>query len=202
MREITEISELRSIQLNILKHIDVFCKQNSIKYFLSGGTMIGAVRHHGYIPWDDDIDIMMLRDDYERFISLYTQKDSSKYRLRYYKHDQSFTFPFVKIDDSDTLVVENVINKVNDMGINVDLFPIDVVPNDKHFQRKMYSRTSFILNLLALKSVVPTKERSWYKNAILYFSRILLWAIPMRALVRKLDKNAIKYDVRETCIMG
>jgi len=193
MKEIIDISELRRVQLDILKHIDNFSKHNGIKYFLSGGTMIGAVRHHGYIPWDDDIDIMMLRDDYEHFISLYTQKDTSKYRLNYYKNDKSFTFPFVKIDDSETVMLEDVNYKVDGMGINIDLFPIDVIPNDKHQQRKLYSRTSFLMNLFALKNVTPSKERSWYKNAILYISRIMLLPIPMRALVRKLDENALQY---------
>lgn len=193
MKEITEIAELRKIQLDILKHIDVFCKENQIKYFLSGGTMIGAVRHHGYIPWDDDIDIMMLRNDYEKFISLYTDKDKSKYKIHYYADDKSFTFPFVKIDNSDTIIIEKAVNKVENLGINVDLFPIDVIPNEKQLQRKLYSRTSLIMNLLTLKDVVPSKERSWYKNLILYISRVFLWPVPMITLVRKLDENALKY---------
>ena len=193
MRPINETKELRKIQLDILKHVDAFCKKNGIKYFLSGGSTIGAVRHHGYIPWDDDIDIMMLREDYDHFISLYTQNDTSKYRLHYYKNDNSFTFPFVKIDDSDTVLIELVNNKVDNMGINIDLFPIDVVPNKKSMQKRLYNVTSFIMAIMALKDTVPSPDRSWYKNAVLYISRILLHPVRMITLVHILDKNALRY---------
>ena len=73
MRTITA-EELRKIMLDILKDVASFCDANGITYFLSCGTLIGAVRHHGFIPWDDDIDIDMPRPDYERFIKLYSEK--------------------------------------------------------------------------------------------------------------------------------
>ena len=70
MKEI-QIDELKSIQLAILEYVHDFCIKNNIRYSLCGGTLIGAVRHKGYIPWDDDIDIIMPRDDYEKFCSLF-----------------------------------------------------------------------------------------------------------------------------------
>ena len=79
MRPITDIQELRQIQMGILDHVHQFCEAHHITYFLSSGSLLGAVRHGGYIPWDDDIDIYMPRVEYERLLSEY--KGSEHYKL-------------------------------------------------------------------------------------------------------------------------
>ena len=75
-RKIINVEELKHIQLDMLSDIAEFCEQNHIKYFLAYGTLIGAIRHKGYIPWDDDIDICMPRPDYDKFLRLYNKKNS------------------------------------------------------------------------------------------------------------------------------
>ena len=193
MERLIDSTELRKIQMEILHHVDAFCRQKGIRYFLCGGTLIGAVRHHGYIPWDDDIDIMLLREDYERFIETYLQDDKSDYKLHYFRKEKDFPYPFVKIDDSRTVLSENVEIRANDMGVNIDVFPIDVVPEDKELQKKLYGKFSFYMALINLKNIIPTRTRSWYKNLMIVLSRLILWMIPMRALVRRLEDNAIRY---------
>ena len=79
MKKIT-VDEAKNIELDILSYIDTFCKKNGIEYFINYGTLIGAVRHKGFIPWDDDIDISMTRENYNKFINLF-ENDSSKYKL-------------------------------------------------------------------------------------------------------------------------
>ena len=74
MTIISEISELRKIQMDILSYVDKTCREHNIHYSMSGGTLIGAVRHKGFIPWDDDIDIMMTRDNYDRFMRTFVHE--------------------------------------------------------------------------------------------------------------------------------
>lgn len=201
MKPIKDIAELRSIQLGILKHVDTFCKDNGIKYFLSGGSMIGAVRHHGYIPWDDDIDLMLLREDYDRLISLYTEKDNSDYKLHHFKLEDNYLKPFVKIDNSKT-VLEEYTEEPIEMGVNIDIFPIDIVPNDKSKQKKMYKRFQLLKALIDLKTVKRSNSRAWYKNLVFSISHFLLRPLPMKTLIYALDKNASKYKGIESDFCG
>ena len=103
MREIG-IEELKEIQINILDYVDDFCKRHHIKYFLSGGTLIGAVRHKGYIPWDDDIDICMLRSDWERFVELFSKEKNTDYRVYSHLIEKSFVFPYAKVSYEKTIL--------------------------------------------------------------------------------------------------
>lgn len=118
--------EQRQIQIEILKHVDCFCKENSIQYSLAFGTLLGAVRHKGYIPWDDDIDIMMTRDNYEKFRNTYK---SERYPLADLKTNQSHPVPMGKIYDSQTYFYyrKNIKRKY---GLFIDVFPFDKVPDD------------------------------------------------------------------------
>lgn len=120
------IRQLRNIQLEILTDIDRFCQEHEINYSLCGGTLLGAVRHKGYIPWDDDIDIMMVRPDYERFMSLYVSEDN--YMIDFSK-EKGYRETFVKICRKDTLMVDQLLQRT-ELGINIDLFPIDGVPSE------------------------------------------------------------------------
>ncbi len=200
MKEI-DICEVRTIQLEILNHINIFCNTHNIKYFLCGGSMLGAIRHQGYIPWDDDIDIMMLRDDYEKFIQLYKQKDNSYFRLRYFKNENDMPFPFVKIEDSRTILRENVENTI-EMGINIDLFPIDTIPEDEKLQKKMFNRYKIYRQLLDLKQVSIRKGRSFWKNCVLFVSHIALRLLPLHALIHKIENNAKQYSNTKSNLCG
>jgi lipopolysaccharide cholinephosphotransferase len=187
--------------LNILKHIDSFCAENGIKYFLSGGTMLGAVRHHGYIPWDDDIDIMMLRKDYDHFIKIYSEQNNESYGLRSNIIDSNFPFTFSKIEDKRTLLKENTEEKVV-IGVNIDVFPIDTVPEDIKLQKKMYKKFERLRNFLLLKTISTRKGRFFMKNILLVFSHIILKVVSTSFLIKKIEENAIKYKMESSKYCG
>lgn len=141
MRQITDIKELRQIQMGILDHLHQFCTSHQIKYSLAFGTMLGAIRHKGYIPWDDDIDICMPRADYERFLKCY--QDTEYFQLKDRSRSKDYYFTFAKVVDSRTYLVEDEIEGYH-IGVWVDIFPIDYVA-DSPGSRK---RTFFFKNVL------------------------------------------------------
>lgn len=117
----SKLRELQLRQLEILKYVDVFCKKHNINYWLSSGTCLGAVRHEGFIPWDDDIDIEMLRTDYLKFLKLW--KDTDKYTLQNRHTEKFFIFSFSKIRENNTFFRENGLAQHYDhKGIFIDIF--------------------------------------------------------------------------------
>lgn len=136
-REITDIKELQKIELEILDYIHNICDKIGVKYYLSYGTLIGAIRHGGFIPWDDDLDICMLRDDYEKFQEYLIKNPDEKYTLMSYLNNYNYVYPFMKIIDSSTYLVEDDVRIDSKMGIYVDIFPIDAYENDVEFNKKM-----------------------------------------------------------------
>lgn len=123
------LDEQKEIELDILKYVDSFCRAHSLQYMLTAGTLLGAVRHKGFIPWDDDIDIMMPRNDYEELFTLFNQEASgTNYRLISYR-DKSSVYPFFKIVAIDTVVIEDFVDPQYKTGVWIDIFPIDGVDN-------------------------------------------------------------------------
>ncbi|MFR5682857.1 MAG: phosphorylcholine transferase LicD [Clostridia bacterium] len=120
------LEEIKSIQLDILSQVANYCDRNGLRYFLAYGTLLGAVRHKGYIPWDDDIDIMMPRPDYMQFINSF---NNEKCALRVGSHylDKNYPYVIAKVYDTSTLCKENIDVEYS-IGINIDVFPIDGLP--------------------------------------------------------------------------
>ena len=127
MREMT-LKDIQDVSLRIMKHIHTFCVENEIKYSLAYGTLIGAVRHKGVIPWDDDIDIIMSRKDYNRFISLY--QDSPEYKLFCHERKNNYTTYARVCDMKETYVRTWAPMATEDFGVWVDIFPVDYVDDN------------------------------------------------------------------------
>ena len=119
-------NEMKIIQLEILDDFHSFCIKEGLRYSLCGGTMIGAVRHGGYIPWDDDIDLMMPRQDYDKFISSYSSKVNEVIDL---SDIETCEEQFVKVSRKGT-IMEDITTGRRLWGVNVDIFPIDGMPDN------------------------------------------------------------------------
>lgn len=140
------VKKIQNVVYGILCDIDDFCKENNITYFLSGGTCLGAVRHKGFIPWDDDADIMMPRKEYERFLNLFPKAHPEKYGVGSLKNDSEWQRQFARVWDIHTVLKHKTLNE-KEMGVFVDIFPIDGLPSGKYAQ-KMYYANIKILNSL------------------------------------------------------
>ena len=130
MEENLKLEEMKKVEIEILKKIDEVCSENNIVYSLAGGSAIGAVRHKGFIPWDDDIDIMMLREDYDKLQNVMNDKDYKGIKLLSINNDENFPYPYMKAVSLNTTGKEIGIDKIKDYGVFIDIFPVDKVPTD------------------------------------------------------------------------
>lgn len=144
MKKIT-LNELKKIQLDILIYIDKICKDNNIQYSLAYGTLIGAVRHKGYIPWDDDIDILLKRSEYNKLLNILHKEKNEKYKV-FSQDDEGYYYTYTKVSDSETIIHEKNWPQYKDLGVNIDIFPIDYVPNGK--EKEHYEKTMFYVRCL------------------------------------------------------
>jgi lipopolysaccharide cholinephosphotransferase len=193
MRRITS-EEIKSIQLNLLQKTADFCKENNIRYYLCGGTLLGAIRHKGYIPWDDDIDISMPRPDYDRFISMFN-KPENDYQVIDMSNNKKYGFPFAKVHDTRTFVDELQYAK-DHFGVYIDIFPIDGVGEDDQVYR-----------ILRWRKLLHTKKANYYqrtlfKKIINTFGKILLLPFSTHDILKKMDKEARKYPYGSTSRAG
>ena len=127
--------EIKKILKDILDYFADFCDKNGILYSLDGGTLLGAVRHRGFIPWDDDIDVCLLRGEYEKFKALIKKDNHPYYKIHCYDID-GYSFPYMKLSDERTLIIEGKGDRRKKIGVNIDIFPEDHVPDDVEKQKE------------------------------------------------------------------
>lgn len=165
MKELS-LTEMKSIQLLILDEVHRYCGDNNLQYFLSSGTLIGAVRHKGYIPWDDDIDLYMPRKDYDWFLFNFNNQKDKRYRVNEVRLNQGFSQSFIKVDDESTLIVDPKSNSSYELGVNIDIFPLDYVPdNDSQlsilFKLKNFMYSISTAKLVPLSSLKMFHSKRW-----------------------------------------
>ena len=157
--------ELHKVLLSAMKDFDSFCKEHHLRYILHGGTCLGAIRHKGFIPWDDDVDIAMPRKDYEKFLKLSPNFSSEKYTILTYKTDPKMLTNVIKIS----------INHAGFSGVSgangngeafLDIFPLSPIPNSK-FLQKLQNKTAIFLNNCVYAKIGYITLSSWKSKLIL-----------------------------------
>ena len=196
MKEITEIAELHQIELGIMRMIRDFCDTHGIRYFLCGGTLLGAIRHKGFIPWDDDADIGMLRPDLERFCKEF---NSERYAIISAETDNKYVNPFPKVIDKRTRMVEHS-NPSNRMGVFIDLCPFDGAPGPAFYPRTNSLTWKFITHLLNQRCRPVFSHCHPFKTTIVLGAPFRL--IPNRFLARILDKIASRHHTDTAPFVG
>lgn len=188
----SEINELKKIQLSMLKDFDAVCQKHRISYQLFSGTALGAVRHKGFIPWDDDIDVVMLREDYERFFdSASKELDSNKY---YVQREFSEHWPmfFSKLRLNGTTYIEKYHShdaRIH-QGIYIDIFPCDNLSDSRLMQKLQYSASKIVI----AKSLYTRgyETNSTVKKCFMQFCRILPTEPFKRLCIRRNDSSSLK----------
>jgi len=163
-----EQNEFREIQMCILDEIQRICKENNLKYSLAYGTLLGAVRHKGYIPWDDDIDICLLREDYEKLIAVLKDKNAPGHKEWLTLVDDTcdgYFYPFAKAYDNRTAV--KMERHKGEMGIWVDIFPLDGLPKSRFWEKAFVLYCSF-LRVITLAITTDFKSKAYDAWTLLY----------------------------------
>lgn len=181
-----DLRKVQLVQLEIAKEIKRICEDNGISYWLDAGSLLGAVRHNGFIPWDDDLDIGMLRRDYERFLQIAPMKLKKEYQLMEWKlTPESHYTPFAKVRKLGTIYQEARDTRGKNNGIYVDIFPYDVFPIDQKDQKWQRNKVDLLKKVIAVKhGDKPWKrinETNWIQFAKYIPIIILSWFTPEKA---------------------
>lgn len=193
-KKFINVDELKKIQLDMLVYIADFCDRNDIKYFLAYGTLIGCVRHKGYIPWDDDIDICMPRPDYDRFLELFN-KETPKYQVVSFELNKNYGLPFAKVNDTRTMMSESMYSQ-DVYGVYIDVFPLDGCDKEgKLIEKGMWLRQ--LIN--AKRAVLNQPGRTFKKKVILTLGKLALLFVPLSKILERIQNlcKTIPYDKAE-----
>lgn len=197
------LTDIQRKLLEMLRWFDGFCRENHLRYYAVGGTLLGAVRHEGFIPWDDDIDLALPRADYERLAELMKDQRFGDYVLESPKYaDDSFCYPFTKLYDTTTTLIENKRRPIV-RGVFLDIFPLDGIDDDietgKAFLKKVSARYHLYLSLTG----GIRKGRSFYKNAAVVTARLIPRCIVDPTALRiSLDEMCRQYDFDRSLFVG
>lgn len=162
--DLKHMKKLRKTQIEILDYIVEICEKNNLRYSFMGGTLLGAIRHNGYIPWDDDIDICMPRKDYEEFKKIFPQNE--KYFLDDYSTNKKYWLPFIKIRNSNTIYKENLQSNYNgNSGVWIDIFPLDNADRKNSFlERFQFRFTGILRTSISIKSGIKVSKDKFIKR--------------------------------------
>lgn len=191
MKQIS-FEEHKKIQLALLREIDSFCRKNKINYFLAFGTLIGAVRHKGFIPWDDDIDIAMPRPDYNKFIHQFNDKVQNL-KVLAPEIDLDYYAPYANVYDMRTILEEKGTSHLGlELGVKIDVFPIDGVPTNKY----LYGLVSYIMRLY--NYILNIKRRCDNKSFSFKIKKIICSLFGYRFLQKRIIKLAARFPYDES----
>lgn len=194
-----DLKEIQHTILSIFKEVDRICEKNNLRYYAIGGTCLGAVRHRGFIPWDDDLDIAMPRKDYEEFIKIAQKELPNNLALLTPKHIKHYECMFIKVHNTDTSFIEGMVKMYPERytGVSIDIMPLDGLPDDIRERKKHFVR----LDRYAVADVHRRwKSSEWHtgvKRILGYFVSFVLWCLTpfdWSYFYKKHEKECKKYD--------
>lgn len=188
-----EIRELQLAELGILLDIDCFCRENDIPYFLGEGTLLGAIRHGGFIPWDDDVDILMKRADYQRFLKIAPKNLGADYEVQHATTVKNYWSPFIKIrliKGMPKFRQQHIAHLTTHNGPCIDIFPLEYVPRPFSLAQTLQSKyIRYLRGMLSYKLRLkrPKKLKQHIIKALAVFYSI-------ETIHKKLDQTFNKYN--------
>ena len=194
-----EMEELKDIVYEILCSFADFCEENHLRYYLFGGTLLGAVRHGDFIPWDDDIDVCMPRPDYERFIELTKASPWENYEVKQYVQT------FIKMIDKRTVFLERLVKEqLRKESVFIDIFPIDVAADDFAERKRHFKKIAALLKVLVYRicdyrlQFSEAKNKTKFRKMIMMVFSAIVSVIPYRSIQKWINDIAKVYKYEES----
>ena len=196
MKELT-ISEVKELEFELLVKFDDICRTHQWRYSLGGGSLLGAVRHHGFIPWDDDIDIIMPRPDYDKFVE--SSKNSNwKFVVRTHETTQGYNMLHGKIMNPNTVLIDSSINNSTyTIGIHIDIFPVDGLGQTYKEALRTFNRTALsreLLNAKTWKRYFKSKTHPFYYEPFRFLLFLISRFVDTESLINAIDKENRRFS--------
>lgn len=188
-----DLNKLHQVQLEMLDEIDRLCSRHGLSYWLDSGTALGAVRHGGFIPWDDDVDIGMMREDYNKFLDIAKEEMSKDYVIQDNVSEPTYHNFHVKIRKLNTIYPQSYNSNYKYRGIQLDIFPFDFAPNDTIKTKKKFKKLQKYRALcdMAARTVLS-------HNPIKRLVQLIIKIIPTSAYRNRFERLCQKYNVSPT----
>ena len=195
-----EMDQLHTKMLELLHEFDRICDKLSIEYIAIGGTLLGAIRHDGFIPWDDDIDVALKRNDYEKLLKFAPNELGKNFFLQTIYSDPGTTTQQAKLRLNNTLFVESYAKKAKmHQGIFLDIFPLDALPDDEKTNTKFCRKCAILEQLFVAKCTSGTmcpmnSIKNISKKTLRTILHICLYPVPKKWIFEKLQRSLRTYD--------
>lgn len=193
--------EIQLKELDILHKFVEICKEYNLKYYLSGGTLLGAIRHKGFIPWDDDIDVAMPRNDYMKLVDISKSLNDEKYEFLFFS-DSGCQFPYGKLINKDIFVESQFIDGEMSKHLWVDIMPMDGLPEDNVLVEKIYKKAKRYRTIIKLCDAKLGEGNSILKKYAKYILKPISILYGKERAIKNLNKLSMIYDYESSKYIG
>lgn len=202
------LEEIHREDLKIFKEFVNICDKHKLKYYVIGGTFLGAIRHKGFIPWDDDMDIAMPRNDFNKFMEIANMELPSNMELITFKNNTNNRYYLPKIINKEINILEKRNeNKGYQINLFIDIFPIDGTPNNVFCRKIYYFKILFYRMLIGwyyIDEIDKCKKRKWHEKILIFLGKVLPTKkiINIKKIFYKIDRLLQKYSFEDSNNVG
>ena len=202
MKKFLTLREVQLQELEMFKYFIKFCNEHNITYYLAGGTMLGAIRHKGFIPWDDDIDLLLPRDDFEKLIELHQVYNSgTPYEVATYRLG-NLNRAFIRIFNKNIRVEKEFIDDEFDRYLWMDIFPLDGLPDDEREAEKIYRKIKLYQKMLVWKRARLGAGKSLVAKIGKQVIKLAITPISIDSILQRMEQLTTAHSIDTSNYVG